>query len=48
MTASLDESNPDGDVDYLIDSHYYSCYVYAANRALSYLELVDNTIFEAN
>lgn len=27
---------------------YYSCYVYAANESLSYLELVDNTTFEAN
>lgn len=26
---------------------YYSCYVYAANESLSYLELIDNTEFEA-
>jgi hypothetical protein len=26
---------------------YYSCYVYAANESLSYLELVDNTEFES-
>lgn len=25
---------------------YYSCYVYAANESLSYLELIDNTEFE--
>ncbi len=27
---------------------YYSCYVYAADESLSYLELIDNTLFEAN
>ena len=27
---------------------YHSCNVYAANRSLSYLEVIDNTVFEAN
>lgn len=27
---------------------YHSCFAYAANRSLSYLEVVDNTVFEAN
>jgi hypothetical protein len=27
---------------------YYSCYVYAADESLSYLELIDNTMFEAD
>ena len=30
-----------------MDIDYHSCDVDAANKALSYLELVDNTIFEA-
>lgn len=29
------------------DVHYYSCNVYAANETLSYLELVDGTVFES-
>lgn len=32
----------DGDYD------YYSCYVYAANESLSYLELIEESVFEVN
>ena len=27
---------------------YFSCFVYAANESLSYLELIEGTLFEAN
>ena len=37
-----------GDVDWDVNIFYYSCYVYAANESLSYLELIENTAFEAN
>ena len=47
LFGGLDGPNPYSDVDVEMDIDYHSCDVYAANRALSYLELVDNTIFEA-
>jgi hypothetical protein len=27
---------------------YYSCHVYRANESLSYLELIENSVYEAN
>ena len=47
MVLGLDGPNPYSDIDVRMDVEYNACYVYAANRTLSYLELVDNTIFEA-
>ena len=35
-------------IDYRTQSHYRSCDVYAANETLSYLELLENTIFDVN
>ena len=47
LVLGLDGPNPYNDIDVRMDVEYNACYVYAANRGLSYLELVDNTIFEA-
>ena len=47
LFGGLDGPNPYSDVDVEMDIDYHSCDVDAANRALSYVELVDNTIFEA-
>ena len=46
LFGGFDGPNPYSNVEVLMDIDYNSCYVNAANRALSYLELVDNTIFE--
>jgi hypothetical protein len=46
LFGGFDGPNPYDQVDVLMDIDYNSCYVYAANRALSYLELVDHTIFD--
>ena len=46
LFGGFDGPNPYDEVDVLMDIDYNSCYVYAANRALSYLELVDHTIFD--
>ena len=47
LVLGLDGPNSYSEVEVRGDVEYNACYVYAANRALSYLELVDNTIFEA-
>lgn len=47
LMGGLDGPNPNSNVDFRMDVDYNACYVYAANRALSYLELVDHTIFDA-
>ena len=47
LWGGLDEANPDNQIDFRMDVEYNACYVYAANQALSYLELVDHTVFEA-
>ncbi len=47
LFGGLDGPNPDSYVDVEMDIDYHSCQVYRANKALSHLELVDNTIFEA-
>ncbi len=46
LVGGLDGPNPYDEVDILMDIEYHSCDVYAANRALSYLELVDHSIFD--
>ncbi len=46
LFGGFDGPNPYDEVDVLMDIDYNPCYVYAANRALSYLELVDHTIFD--
>ena len=40
--------SPYGSVSWRGDAEYHSCDVYAANETLSYLELVENTVFESN
>ena len=47
LISGLDGPNSYSIIDVRMDIKYNACNVYAANRALSYLELVDNTIFEA-
>ena len=47
LFGGLDGPNPYSNVDIEMDVDYQSCDVYAANKALSHLELVDNVIFEA-
>ena len=47
LFGGLDGPNPYSNIDVEMDIEYNACNVYAANKALSYLELVDNTIFEA-
>lgn len=48
LVGGLNGPNPGNKVEIRGDIYYYSCNVYKANDALSYLELLDNTIFEAN
>lgn len=48
LIAGIDEPNMYSTVDMRTDVNYHSCAVYAANESLSYLELIPNTIFEAN
>jgi len=47
LVAGLDGPNPYNDIYWRGTIHYYSCNVYGANESLSYLELVENTEFEA-
>lgn len=47
LVAGLDANNFYPSVFLHTNVHYYSCNVYAANETLSYLELVENSIFEA-
>jgi hypothetical protein len=39
---------PSGGIDWNNTVEYWSCYVYAANESLSYLELIPGTIYEVN
>ena len=50
FVGGLNGPNPaaKGKVKFDGDLYYYSCYVYAANESLSYLELLVGTVFEAN
>jgi len=48
LVGGLDGPATYATIDYRMRSHYHSCDVYAANETLSYLELLENTIFEAN
>jgi hypothetical protein len=48
LVAGLDGPNPYSNVYWGGEIQYYSCLVNAANESLSYLELLDNTIFEAS
>jgi len=47
VVAALNGPNPQSPVYWYDTVRYYSCYVHAANESLSYLELIDNTEFEA-
>jgi len=47
LVAGLDGPNSYADVYWRGTIRYYSCYVQAASEALSYLELIPNTEFEA-
>lgn len=47
LVGGLDGPNPYDDVYWRGTIRYYSCYFDAANESLSYLELIDNTEFEA-
>ncbi len=46
LIGGLNGANPD--VTLRGDFRYHSCNAYKANRSLSYLEVVDNTLFEVN
>jgi hypothetical protein len=48
LVGGLDANNPYTTVSVQTDVRYYSCEVYAANESLSYLELLENTVFESN
>lgn len=48
LVVGLEEANTYSTIDFRLDVNYHSCYVYAANESLSYMELLPNTIFEAN
>jgi hypothetical protein len=48
LVGGLDGTNPYSTVYWRGTIRYYSCNVYGANESLSYLELIDNTLFEAN
>ena len=47
LVGGLDGPNPYSNVDFRMEVRYNACDVYAAAWALSHLELVDNTVFEA-
>lgn len=47
LIGGLDGPNPYGNIYWRGTLRYYSCNVIAANESLSYLELIDNTEFEA-
>jgi hypothetical protein len=46
LVGGLDGTNPYPTVYWRGTINYYSCNVYGANESLSYLELIDNTLFE--
>lgn len=48
LVGGLDGPNTYSTIDYRTQSHCHSCDVYAANETLSYLELIEDTVFEAN
>jgi len=48
MVGGLDGTNPQSTVWWVGGAYYNSCNVYAANESLSYLELLENTVFEVN
>lgn len=48
LIAGLDEPNMYDEVELWTDVNYHSCFVYAANESLSYLELIPNTIHETD
>ena len=48
LVGGLDGPDTYSTIDYRLRSHYHSCDVYAANETLSYLEPIENTIFEGN
>ena len=50
LVGGLSAANPSSTdkVEWRGDMFYYSCNVYSANESLSYLELVENTVYEAN
>ena len=48
IVESLDLAPPVRDRYLRGDFRYHSCNAYRANESLSYLEVVDNTLFEVN
>ena len=48
VIAGLNGTNPASTVQWRGKAYYHACNVYSAAEALSHLELVDNTTFEAN
>ena len=48
LVGGLSAENPADDLDWDANNYYYSCNVYKANESISYLELIENTVFEAN
>jgi hypothetical protein len=48
LIAGIAEPNMYSTVSLRTDVNYHFCFVYAANESLSYLELLPNTVFEAN
>ena len=48
LVGGLNGQNPGGTLTWGADNYYFSCYVYKANESLSYLELIENTVFEVN
>jgi hypothetical protein len=48
LVAGLDGANSYSNVYWDGTIRYYSCHVYRANESLSYLELIDNSVYETN
>lgn len=48
LVAGLDGANPYNTVYWRGTIRYYSCNVYRANESLSYLELVENSVYEVS
>ena len=48
LVMGLNGDNTADDIGWRLDTYYYSCNVYKANESISYLELIENTVFEAH
>jgi hypothetical protein len=48
LIMGLNGDNATDNVGWRLDTFYFSCNVYKANESISYLELIENSVFESN